>query len=178
MLTPDQFRLVFENMSESAKTTADDPVLRWYKEKGMKILSKMDMEPAVAKAVGLKRPDAKDYDGEGDEFYDALNDYLGGFQDAVDSAAGREAVAKKVIAGELGAENFKLGGVGSTKIVFVDNAGHALKVGRWREDCLSREIRLRLAFPDLKCFPGMLAYAPDGSSYMCECARESTDEDF
>ena len=178
MLTPDQFQLVFGNVSESAETAVDDPVLRWYKEKGMKILSRMDMEPAVAKAVRLKRPDTKDYGGDSDEFYNDLNDYLDRFSNATSSDAGREAVAKKVIAGELGAESFRLGGVGSTKIVFVDNAGHALKVGRWREGCLNRELKHRLAFPDLECFPKLFAYAPDGSSYMCECARESTDEDF
>lgn len=169
MLTPEQFRLVFGRISESA-AVGGDPVLDWYVKDGIRALGGLEWQDALAAEMGLERPDDED-----PEYHDKIDRYISALNDCDSDEF--KAAACRVLRNTIGESNFILAGQGSCKVTFVDKAGHALKIGRGGGDTAS-EIAIRLKFPDLECFPKMLAYAEDGTSYMCECAKRPTPEDF
>lgn len=177
ILTPEQFRRVFGRLSEAGGPEGD-PVLDWYRNGGWRRLSGFEFEKSYAKRVGAKEPRRQDYDSDW-RYDDAYREYLGRTFGRRDTKKfGRNAAA--VLKAALGAGSFEFAGMGSDKAVFVDNAGHALKVARRASGVrsMAKEIRTSLLHKGLQCFPRLLAYAPDATSYVCECAMRPTKDDF
>lgn len=175
MLTPGQFRQVFGRLSET-DSAEDDRMLEWYRGGGWRKLSEFEFEKSYAERVGAKEPQRPDYDEEW-KYRDAYEKYKNdtfGRRDTKRFGANAAAALKKAI----GVGGFKFAGMGAYKAVFVDSAGHALKVARRRNQSISNEIRTSLRHEGLECFPKLLAYAPDFTSYICECAMRPKEEDF
>lgn len=169
ILTPEQFRAIFRQVLESANPDSD-PVLAWYMTDGMKILSRLSWSEAMAEELGVSHPDEDD-----PEYSRKVNVYL----DALDDCTSEQFknAAAKVISDSIGQNGFAFAGQGIMKVTFVDKFGHALKIGREGGE-VGDEISISQEFPNFECFPKMLAYAPDKTSYMCECARTASESDF
>ena len=169
ILSKKHFDQLFGTLSE-AIGGADDPVLRWYVEEGMQKLRKADRTSYMStKLTGSHdSPDDSDSSDEYCKWLDTMDD--------CDREEFKRAAAS-FIKDELGADKFEFAGQGGEKVCLVTKQGHALKFGRWK-NLLQDEILTNVRNRTLTCFPCVYGYAPDYTSYMCECARESTQKDF
>ena len=174
ILTKEQFDFLFKKLSETEnKNLKTDSVYNWYMHDGMKKLRNIEFSDYISKKwLGHSAPDGN-YGNFGDN--DDFDDWLSKMDDIDD--IGFQNAAKEFIKTELNCNDLVFVGQGSEKVALVDKAGHALKFGRFG-GTLKREIRTGLKYSDLKCFPTIYAYDPQFYSYMCECARESTTDDF
>lgn len=145
MLTAEQYEKLFGRLREADASPGSDPVLRWYRSKGWKSFSGLEWMLEVAKAMRLDLSKFKDHAGrvvDDDDLYMflRLNTDDFGHDDGCFSKAAA-AVLKKAV----GESRFAYAGQGIAKVAFVDNAGHALKIGRCLDgEAVAREIDVNL----------------------------------